>query len=211
MKRKRLFPHVDGELPSYICIPFSFEITTSKKFVNILKISEKNIKSEKIEVVENFHISLSKVFTLTSNEKQEMKQDLIKILKEIDEFCISIEVSRKSIINLQNDSKTVTFSVAKLDFGNKSIIHLVNEIDKILSNYNKALYYKPPIPHISLHSFDSNENIKKTLVSYSSSDSDSQTSTLHTDNQPIEYITLIVKDISYIVAGIETKLKLKPF
>lgn len=100
------------------------------------------------------HLSLSKFFSLQLAFIDSFVDKLAeRIIKS--ERATRLFVDRRKAQILVNDDKTRSFLIWKVQ-ANGSLLRIVKHVDSVLADYDKPLYYDPPIFHISICSFAGN-------------------------------------------------------
>ncbi|XP_030036101.1 U6 snRNA phosphodiesterase isoform X3 [Manduca sexta] len=157
--RKRSFPHVRGNWPSYVYVNYP----QNDILINLIN-KLKSIASSQGSfwvICEDLHISLSKTVILLYHWISSFNTSIQKSLSTIESF----ELGFSGVKVLCNEDSTRTFIVLEVDCFSQKQLHLITkEIDKVLSEFNLPLFYDKPSFHMSV--LWVNGNKKKEIVKF---------------------------------------------
>ncbi|CAK1586165.1 unnamed protein product [Parnassius mnemosyne] len=141
--RKRTFPHVRGNWPTFVYVKYPDEeslLLLANKLKTLLDVKDSHI-------CDDFHLSLTKTLVLSYHTITPFTQSLKETFSDIESFYLGFN----SIEIYCNEEKTRTFIALKVDyFSNKSLSGIVRKIDGVLEEFRLEKFYDDPSFHISL-------------------------------------------------------------
>ncbi|XP_018324997.1 U6 snRNA phosphodiesterase [Agrilus planipennis] len=140
--RIRSFPHERGNWATYVYIPYesnSFVFDLANTVIN-------HVPTIKLQLVDDFHISLTKTVVLRYHWIdlfiQSVKENLLS-LKRFVIFFDTLEV-------YCNEERTRTFVGLKVATGINTIVNIVQKLDSCLEEFKLSKFYKFPSFHMSV-------------------------------------------------------------
>ena len=143
-KRSRLFPHICGNFPSFVCFPLAFDFDSIDVFG--------------FHRLEDYHISISRTFPVPKKDVQRFTRLVSKVVSE--EFsCFSVELCLDPCLFL-NDNKETIFLALEVSKGQEELKRLSGLIDEVCSQMGLPEYYKSPKFHVSIAWMPNNNNAR---------------------------------------------------
>jgi hypothetical protein len=152
---QRTVPHKRGHWAGHVLVPVTTTVgvpAVEKSILAFQQALERNGHSGTLVKHSHLHLSLSKFFSLQLTFIDSFVNKLEHRIKA--ERATRLFVDRQGTI-LVNDEKTRSFLSWKVK-ANTSLLRIVKHVDSVLADYDKPVYYDPPIFHISLASFAGN-------------------------------------------------------
>ncbi|CAI5704694.1 unnamed protein product [Peronospora effusa] len=162
-QRKRAFSHVDGNWPSHVRINIPVDqdlrelareaIDRTQKVVGKavalvafeeLGLGKYQATSESLEL----HLSLSRPFVLNYDQINVFVDSLRVALKWRERFSVTL---CRTLV-LVNDNKTRSFLALRVVKGGDEFVKVLRCVDVCLARFKQPIYYKDPIPHVSIAS-----------------------------------------------------------
>jgi len=137
----RNFPHEAGNWATYAAIPVSME--PHSDFLDNLSSA---FSSLNLHVVEDFHISLTKVLIL----KHHWINDLMSSMRNIFDTNTSFFLILEGLSVYVNEEKTRTFLSIDVTLGDGFLNEIVDQLDKCLSEWDLPSFYESRSFHSSL-------------------------------------------------------------
>lgn len=170
----RNIPHRRGHWSGHITVPITSCLKGTRDVSRSVRQFQRKLElcgnSGTIVEHDNYHLSLSRYFTLQIASIEPFVSRLSQRLKGIYRTRLFVESTMGSL--LVNDDKTRSFWGWKVQ-PNETLRYLVRCVDEVLDCYNQPPYYDPPIFHISLASYAGNlQNIDECESSSDGSSND---------------------------------------
>jgi len=142
----RTFAHKKGNWATHVYIPYQYELLQDLK--ENIKLTLTDLSGWNI--VDSFHVSLSRTFVLSYNQIQPIKSLLSDSFSCENKFTIQLDP--KDLRFYTNDEKTRTFLAFEINHQvvRRRLLDLTAKVDTVLEKYNLEKYYKHPSFHISV-------------------------------------------------------------
>ncbi|XP_025197781.1 U6 snRNA phosphodiesterase isoform X1 [Melanaphis sacchari] len=135
--RTRLFEHERGNWATYVYIPCPD--------MDLIEIIQEKLVEFGLEIIEHPHISLTKTVVLQYHWIQHFINDIKSKLSTILRF--SVTFGNLEVFCNENCSRTFIGFLAK---PKEVLSQCVDQLDKVLSDYNLEKYYEDPKFHLSV-------------------------------------------------------------
>lgn len=144
--RSRTFSHVEGDWPSFVCIPVKCKSDLKDLLKNITDQTRKIFPQLHAVNTTQLHITLSRTVAL----RHYWIDPIVSSLKE----SFSLSKGFRCHLDLPelytNDEKTRSFLGLRIILGEDKLKCLAKKIDLVLSEFGLAEYYENPSFHISI-------------------------------------------------------------
>jgi len=145
----RSFPHIQGNFPAFVYIPVSCEGSSE---LTALVTRAFNIAKEKhslnIEKQEEYHISLSRTFTLREHHIELFVHNFIETFHQINFPRFDVTLGHYEYY--VNDEMTRSFLSINISEGREEICELISQLDKVLAQFKLPVFYQDPKPHLTI-------------------------------------------------------------
>ncbi|PNF43255.1 U6 snRNA phosphodiesterase [Cryptotermes secundus] len=141
--RIRSFPHERGNWSTYVYIPFEPGPAVSSFVDVVLECCKTTVV---LKPVDEHHISLTRTVVLRHHWIDSFFESVRLCIKELPSFSLSFD----SVGVYCNEEKTRTFIGLTVAAGHKSLIAVVNVLNKCLADFRLPPFYKEPSFHMSI-------------------------------------------------------------
>ncbi|EFA80482.1 UPF0406 family protein [Heterostelium album PN500] len=142
--KKRLFEHVDGNYPTYVYVKIPTSDDINAMIEEVGSIAKEH---DVLEVVDDYHVSLSRVFTMREHHIDTFTSEMTTKLKNIKEFTINFE----TISTFVNDGQSRLFFSANVCRNVDKLNDTIKKIDQVLKQFKFPVFYETPLPHLSVN------------------------------------------------------------
>uniref|UniRef100_A0A3Q3VIU0 U6 snRNA phosphodiesterase n=1 Tax=Mola mola TaxID=94237 RepID=A0A3Q3VIU0_MOLML len=142
--RTRSFKHERGNWATYVYLPYPPEEDFGELLEELLSVAR--VHGVILTPQEEFHLSLSQTVVLRHHWIQPFTQSLRKALVHHKRFACSAERLKVYC----NAERTRTFLGMEVCTGQAQLLHLVQAVDRTMTEFELDTFYKDPSFHLSL-------------------------------------------------------------